>query len=140
MGIKVLRGALTAFAVVVPALLVAGMTLLVQTRSDYYAMESVKLAARYAEQVMTAIERHHTQHKTFPVSLSELSLPAGDPGYVPKLALDASTGALSVLVETEHGEFGSLRYVPSRDSGGGARWRCQNVSVATSLLPAQCSQ
>ncbi len=140
LGSKVVRVAISVFGVAILALLVAGVMLVVQTRSDYYARVSVKLAASYAEQVMLAIEGHQARFKTFPVSLSDLSLPAGDPGYVPRLAFDASTGALSIAVETEHGKFGSLRYVPTQDSTGGVRWRCQNVSVAMSLLPAHCNQ
>jgi hypothetical protein len=122
------------------ALLFAGVTLLLQVRSDYYARVSVNLAARYADQVMLVIDGHRARYETFPASLSELSLPAGEPGYVPKLAFDASTGTLSVAVETEHGDFGYLRYVQTRDSSASGRWRCVNVSVAMNLLPAQCTQ
>lgn len=137
MEIKLLRPALTAVAVVVLALLIAAVTFLAQTRSDYYAKVSVDLAARYSEQV---IEVHLARYKSLPPSLSALSMPAGDPGFVPKLALDVSTGALSVLVENDYGNYGSLRYVPTRDTNGRFGWRCLNVSVASSLLPPSCSQ
>lgn len=136
----VLRAARKVFGVGLLALLVVSVTALVRIRSDYYASQSVELAARYAQQVMLAIEEHHSRHGMFPAGLSELTLPAGDAGFVPKLAFDASTGALSVAVETDHGSFGSLRYQPSRDSSGGVRWRCVNVSVPTSLLPDRCER
>jgi hypothetical protein len=139
LGSKGLRTVVTVFAAAILALLVAGVILFVQARSDYYAKVSVNLAASYAEKVLLVIEGHQARYKTFPVSLSQLPLPVGDPGYVPKLAFDAHAGALSVAVETEHGKFGSMRYVLSQDSSGGIRWRCQNVSVAMSLLPAQCN-
>jgi len=138
-GLKVLGAPLTAFGVSTLLLLIAGVGLLVKTRSDFYAGVSVDLAAKYAEQVTTAIDGHHTQFKAFPARLSELALPAGDPGYVPKLAFDASTGALLVDLESQHGKFGSLRYTATRTSNGGTHWRCQNISVATDRLPSHCS-
>jgi hypothetical protein len=137
---RVLRDSLKVFGVGILALLVAGVALLLQIRSDYYARVSVNLAASYADRVMLAIDGHRARYETLPASLSDLALPAGEPGYVPELAFDASTGTLYVAVETEHGNFGSLHYVQSQDSSAAGRWRCVNVSVAMSLLPAQCTQ
>lgn len=140
LGSSILRGTLKILGAGVVALLAVGLILLLHVRSDYYAKVSINQAVSYAEQVMLAIDGHRALHRNFPASLSDLSLPVGDPGYVPKLALDASAGALLVDVETSHGKFGSLRYVPSRDSSTTGRWRCVNVSVPVKLLPAQCSQ
>lgn len=64
-GSRVLSGALKIFGVGILALLVTGVMLLVQIRSDYYARVSVDLAARYADQVMLAIDRHQARYQTW---------------------------------------------------------------------------
>lgn len=139
LGHQVLGAAITGVAVAVFVLFVAVVALFVQTYLNLYAKVSVTLAVQFADRVVAAIDGHVEKHKALPASLSELSLPAGDPGFVPRLSLDVSTGTLSVVIENGHGKFGSVRYVSTRDNDGSVRWLCQNVSVATDLLPAQCS-
>lgn len=140
LSIHVLRTALKLLAASAIVLFLAGLPLLMHVRAEYYANVSVTLAVRYAEAATHYISEHYARKQAFPAKLSELQLPDGESGYAPRLALDAVTGELTVDIESEHGNYGSLRFLPTRGYSESTRWHCQNVSVEVDLLPSQCSQ
>ena len=111
----------------------------VQIRANYYAKVSVLEAARYAEQLTEQVGAYERDHGSFPSSLSDLSLPAGEPGYVPGVTLDRNTGALVIDVKSGDRKLGVLRFIQKSVAGERGHWHCENVSVSKELLPAQCT-
>lgn len=119
-------------------LLVGGAFLVYQTRSDYYAKESVGLAASYAVQSLDVIRGHYEQARTYPADLTSLSMPRGSSGFVPQLSWNQSTGELTVEVVSDYGHFGALFFTRITNADGELRWRCRNGSVNERFLPKDC--
>lgn len=134
-----IRKALMVITALICLLLFGAVLLLIQSRSGYYASVSVKLAVGYAEQVLVELAKHQALHQSLPANLSELQLPKGEPGYVPKLTFDAASGGLAVEVHSDHGNYGSFRYVVTQSNEGAIRWRCENLSVESNFLPLTCA-
>lgn len=129
------------FAILTLLVLVgSAVFLFMRIQSDYYARESIKLGAKYAQQVLVVIDQHRERHGAPPTTLRELHLPPGDPGFVPTLALEWPAGSLLVTIDGDYGKFGTLRFVPINDSAGLVQWRCQNLSVRADMLQVTCGQ
>ena len=108
-------------------------------RSDYYAKVSVTEAAKFAEKVMTEVDKYYTQYQQFPSSLTAIKLPQGEVGYIPNVTIESTSGVLTVVVESFEGKFGTLRYIPDQVALKHLQWRCESVSVSKEFLPPQCS-
>lgn len=109
-----------------------------EIRSDYYAKVSVSLAAKFAEGLTASLDRYYDQHQRFPLSLSEVSQPSGDPGYIPKIAFDPNSGVLTVAIVSIEGNYGTISYTPKRIGEKRLRWQCRNATVSIGFLPPQC--
>lgn len=122
------------------AIVVLGALALYQIRASYYAKVSVTEAVRFAEQLAVAVDKFRIEHQRFPGSLGVLTLPTGEAGYIPSVTIEPSTGVLTISVESAHGQFGTLRFIPAEvpSTTQSLSWRCKNDSVAQDILPAQC--
>lgn len=110
----------------------------IQIRHDYYGKVSVTEAIKFSEHVASAVDAHFLQHKIFPLSLSEITLPRGEMGYVPIVTIDSASGVLTIVVASTEGKFGTLEYIPTSAANQRLQWSCRNVSVSKKYLPAKC--
>lgn len=110
----------------------------IQIRNDYYGKVSVSEAIKFSEQVASAVDAHFLQHRIFPLSLSEITLPRGEMGYVPTVTIDPRSGVLTIVVGSTEGKFGTLEYIPTSAANQRLQWSCRNVSVSKKYLPAKC--
>lgn len=110
-----------------------------QIRSDYYAKVSISLAARFAEDLTAALDGYYDKHQRFPLKLSDVSQPSGDPGYIPKVTFDPNSGVLTVAIVSIEGNYGTISYSPNRIGESRLQWQCRNGTVAIEFLPPQCS-
>ncbi len=123
------------------AIIASGAWTLYQIRASYYAKVSVVEAVRFAEQLAVVVDKFRSEHQKFPDSLAALTLPRGEAGYIPSVTIEPATGVLTISVESSHGQFGTLLFIPAAvpPSHQPLQWRCKNDSVAQDILPAQCS-
>lgn len=127
--------------IVVSALLVSVVAIIwffIQIRYDYYGKVSVTEAMKFSEQVASAVDAHFLQHKLFPLSLSEITSPRGEMGYIPTVTINSTSGVLTIVVASTEGNFGTLEYIPSSAANQRLQWSCRNVSVSKKYLPAKC--
>lgn len=122
------------------ALVASGVSALFQIRTSYYAKVSVVESVRYAEQLTVVVDKFRSEHQRFPDSLAALPLPKGEAGYIPSVTIEPATGVLTISVESTHGQFGTLHFIPPEapPPPESLQWRCKNDSVAQDILPAQC--
>lgn len=118
--------------------IIAFIWFFIQVRYDYYGRTSVAEALKFSEHVASAVDAHFEQHQRYPRSLSEITLPTGEAGYVPAITIDSNSGALTIAVASIEGNFGRLEYIRSSTHNQRPQWRCRNVSVSNKHLPAKC--
>lgn len=129
--VSVLAGAL---ALLVGAAILIGL----KVRADYYARVTVEEAVKYSHLILAELNAYHARHAKLPGSLAEISLPNGEPGFVPELVFEASAGVLGVKATSEHGAYGTFRYLLLANTGAPLQWRCTNVSVDWEQLRRHC--
>lgn len=122
------------------SLVALGIWAFYQVRVSYYAKVSVVESVWFAEQLAVEVDKFRIEHQRFPDSLAVLTVPTGEAGYIPSVTIDPATGVLTVSVESTHGQFGTLRFIPGEvpPPPQSLQWRCKNDSVAQDILPAQC--
>ena len=131
---KLIHAALA--ALIIFAIAIIG--LFIQIRYDYYGKVSVTEAMKFSEQVASAVDAHFLQHKLFPQSISEITLPRAEMGYAPNVSINSASGILTVVIASSEGNFGTFEYIPNPATNQRLQWTCRNISISKKYLPAKC--